>query len=166
MPTATYDKIQTYTVPSAQTDVTLSSIPATYTDLVLVINAGSSAGADANFRLNGDTGSNYSRTLITGNGSTATSSRNANAVVGRFNANAYPNGGAGDTIIIAQFMNYSNTTTRKTVISRANQASLGTDVVVNLWRNTSAINSILILSTSAATFVAGSTFTLYGIKAA
>jgi hypothetical protein len=165
MPT-TYEKISAYTVPSAQTDVTLSSIPATYTDLVLVINAGSSAGADANFRLNGDTGSNYSRTLITGNGSAASSSRTTGAVVGRLNANAYPYGGAGDTTIIAHFMNYSNTTTNKTVISRANQASLGTDVLVNLWRNTAAINSILILSTSAATFVAGSTFTLYGIKAA
>ena len=162
----TYDRIIATTLGSAQTDVTLSSIPATYTDLVLIINAGSSAGADANFRLNGDSGSNYSRTLMTGNGSTANSSRTANAVVGRLNANAYPNGGAGDTTIIGQFMNYSNTTTNKTVISRANNAGLGTDLVVNLWRNTSAINSILILSTSAATFVAGSTFTLYGIKAA
>lgn len=163
---ATYDRIIATTLGSAQTDVTLSSIPATYTDLVLIINAGSSAGADANFRLNGDTGSNYSRTFLTGTGSAVSSSRTANAVVGRLNANAYPNGGAGDTIIIAHFMNYSNTTTNKTVLSRANQASLGTDAVVNLWRNTSAINSILILSTSAATFVAGSTFTLYGIKAA
>jgi hypothetical protein len=156
----------TQTLPSAQTDVTLSSIPATYTDLVLVINAGSSAGADANFRLNGDTGSNYSRTVMTGNGSTAVSSRTTNALVGRFNFNAYPNGGAGDTIIIANFANYSSTTVNKSVISRANNAGLGTDAIMNLWRNTAAINSILILSTSAATFVAGSTFTLYGIKAA
>jgi hypothetical protein len=163
---STYDRITTQTLGSAQTDVTLSSIPATYTDLILVINAGSSAGADANFRLNGDTGSNYSRTILTGNGTAATSSRTSNAVVGRLNFNAYPNGGAGDTIIIAHFMNYSNTTTNKTVISRASNAGLGTDAVVNLWRNTSAINSILVLSTSAATFIAGSTFTLYGIKAA
>jgi hypothetical protein len=162
----TYDRIIATTLGSAQTDVTLSSIPATYTDLVLIINAGSSAGADANFRLNGDSGSNYSRTFLTGNGSAASSNRTANALVGRLNANAYPFGGAGNTTIVAQFMNYSNTVTNKTVIARANQASLGTDLVVSLWRNTAAINSILILSTSAATFAAGSTFTLYGIKAA
>lgn len=160
----TYVALRTETVAVATNSVTinLSGISG-YTDLVLVINAGSSAGADANFRLNGDSGSNYSRTLITGNGSTATSSRTANALVGRLNANAYPNGGAGDTTIIAHFMNYANTTTFKTVISRANNAGLGTDAVVNLWRNTAAITSIEILSTSAATYVVGSTFSLYGI---
>jgi len=162
----TYEPIATQTLGGAQTDVTFSSIPATYTDLVLIINAGSSAGADANFRLNGDTGSNYSRTILTGDGSAASSSRTSSAVVGRLNFNAYPNGGAGDTIIIAYFMNYTNTTTYKTVISRANNTGLGTDEVVNLWRSTAAINSILILSTSTPTFIGGSTFTLYGIKAA
>jgi hypothetical protein len=160
----TYVALRTETVAVATSTVTISlSGISGYTDLVLVINAGSSAGADANFRLNGDSGSNYSRTLMTGNGSTATSSRTANAVVGRLNANAYPNGGAGDTTIIAHFMNYANTTTYKTVISRANNAGLGTDAVVNLWRNTAAITSIEILSTSAATYAVGSTFSLYGI---
>jgi len=160
----TYVALRTETVAVATNSVTFSlSGISGYTDLVLVINAGSSAGADANFRLNSDSGSNYSRTLMTGNGSTATSSRTANAVVGRLNANAYPNGGAGDTTIIAHFMNYANTTTYKTVISRANNAGLGTDAVVNLWRNTAAITSIEILSTSAATYAVGSTFSLYGI---
>jgi hypothetical protein len=159
----TYTELLKTTLGTATNSVTISSIPSGYTDLVLVINAGSSAGADANFRLNGDSGSNYSRTSITGNGSAASSSRTANATIGRLNFNGYPFGAAGDTTIIAHFMNYANTTTYKTVISRANQASLGTDAVVNLWRSTAAINSIEILSTAAATYVAGSTFSLYGI---
>jgi len=159
----TYTELLKTTLGTATNSVTISSIPSGYTDLVLVINAGSSAGADANFRLNGDSGSNYSRTSITGNGSAAGSSRTSNAIIGRLNFNGYPFGAAGDTTIIAHFMNYANTTTYKTVISRANQASLGTDAVVNLWRSTAAINSIEILSTAAATYVAGSTFSLYGI---
>jgi hypothetical protein len=163
----TYVALSTQTLAVATNTVTLSlSGISGYTDLVLVINAGSSAGADANFRLNGDSGSNYSRTSITGNGSAASSSRTANAIIGRFNFNGYPNGGAGDTIIIAHFMDYANTTTNKTVISRAGNASLGTDAVVNLWRNTAAITSIEILSTAAATYAVGSTFSLYGITAA
>jgi hypothetical protein len=65
-------------------------------------------------------------------------------------------------------MNYSNTSTYKTSISRSgNPASEGTDVIVGLWRNTAAISTIDIVTLSGGTqFVAGSIFTLYGIAAA
>jgi len=62
-------------------------------------------------------------------------------------------------------MNYSNTTTNKTVIGRHNGAS-GPVASVGLWRNTAAINSIRISNSSAVNFTIGSTFSLYGIKAA
>ena len=61
--------------------------------------------------------------------------------------------------------NYANTTTYKTMISRASDATQNAIAYVGLWRSTSAINSIT-LSVSAGTFAIGSTFTLYGIKAA
>ncbi len=61
-------------------------------------------------------------------------------------------------------MNYSNTTTYKTILSRS--SDLYTEASVNLWRNTAAITSIIIGAQGAYTFSAGSTFTLYGIKAA
>ena len=62
-------------------------------------------------------------------------------------------------------MNYSNATTYKTVITRASNANNGVDAVVGLWRNTAAITSInVFLGTG--NLDTGSTFTLYGIKAA
>ena len=67
--------------------------------------------------------------------------------------------------VIVQFMNYSNTTTNKTVLSRANNAATGTDAIVNLWRSTAAITSIYVYVPSG-NFATGSTFTLYGILAA
>ena len=65
-------------------------------------------------------------------------------------------------------MNYSNTTTNKTVLARGNNASdasyPGTEAFVGLWRSTAAINRID-FSSNSKTWNAG-TFTLYGIKAA
>ena len=68
-------------------------------------------------------------------------------------------------MFIAQFMNYANTTTYKTVIGRANNAGYGADTSVGVWRNTAAISTIT-LTALTANFASGSTFTLYGIKAA
>ena len=74
----------------------------------------------------------------------------------------------GGSVQILQLMNYSNTTTYKTILSRTNAAANGVDATVGLWRSTSAITSIEIGKNSgmSGTFQIGSTFTLYGIKAA
>jgi len=62
-------------------------------------------------------------------------------------------------------MNYANSTTNKTVLSRGNNTGNHTIAYVGLWRSTAAITSML-LGTTGSTWMAGSTFTLYGIKAA
>ena len=61
----TYEPIATNTLGSAASSVTFSSIPSTYTDLIVVMNYANSTGlADVFFRFNGDTGSNYSDTIL------------------------------------------------------------------------------------------------------
>jgi len=162
--TATYDKIATYTTPSAAADYTFTSITGTYTDLICIIsgeNSTSDQGVAAQVG-NGsvDTGSNYSSTYIFGDGATPQSGRGtsaSNMLVGRM-ANSASNS-------IIHFMNYSNTTTNKTVLGRGND---GVYVIqhVGLWRSTAAINTIKLFNLSSVTFAAGVTFTLYGIKAA
>jgi hypothetical protein len=62
-------------------------------------------------------------------------------------------------------MNYSNSTTYKTILSRGNVTGTGIDLNVSLWRSTAAITNITVTSFTS-TYTAGSTFTLYGIKAA
>lgn len=157
----TYEAIQSQTLASNQTSVTFNSFSG-YTDLVVVIEA-TSNGDNVLARVNSDSGTNYSYTRMSGNGSTATSARAANQDYMIFDGQAYLNTTRGNWII--QFMNYANTTTYKTVISRGNNASLGVDASVNLWRSTAAITSITFTATSNA-YQTGSTFTLYGIKAA
>lgn len=158
----TYTPIATTTVSGTSTaDVTFSSITGTYTDLVLVSNTVRSVGQVMAFQLNGDTAANYSNTLIYGTGSAAASSRgsaNSNGIVD-YTANT-----TNPSTAIQHFQNYSNTTTYKTSLSRLSAASDFVGCYVNLWRSTAAITSIKYYLTSGY-FVAGSTFTLYGIKA-
>jgi hypothetical protein len=158
---STYTPIATNTLGSAAATVTFSSIPGTYTDLYLVANVSNATGDD-NFLLNfnGDTGSNYSVTRLYGDGTSPSSSRATNQTIAQI-------GGFGNTLtmIRANIMNYSNTTTYKTVLTRNDRAANFAGATVDLWRSTAAITTILI-STSSYNFSAGSTFTLYGISAA
>lgn len=159
---STYEKVIA-AVGTNATSVTLSSIPATYTDLVLIMNGTASSGTNVYVRFNGDTGANYSSTMLAGNGSSATSGRNANDTSIQAFFGYYDTTG-GTTIM--QVMNYSNTSTNKTALARYNYTTNEARMAVGLWRNTSAINSITLLTSNAATFPSSTTFTLYGIKAA
>jgi hypothetical protein len=160
---STYEKIATSTLGSSQADVTFSSISGTYTDLVLISNVKltTSGGEHLDYQLNSDTGSNYSSTYLYGDGSAAASGRVSNENYGRFG-----NGGVNEPQVnITNFQNYSNSTTNKSVISRSNLSGSYVLVYQSLWRNTNAITSIKLFPASA-NFASGSTFTLYGIKAA
>lgn len=165
---STYEPIQTTTLSSATTTVTLSSIPGTYTDLVLVVSPAVATAQDLYFKVNNDSGSNYSYTILYGTGSAAGSFRASSQTLGMFDYYGQPDTTLGNSNYILNFMNYSNTTTYKTILSRSNRAGSGTDAIVNLWRSTSAITSITMQVSPSATinFSVGSTFTLYGIKAA
>ena len=167
---STYTPIATTTLGSNTGTVTFNSISGSYTDLVLVANAGATAEVDFTMRLNNDSGSNYSFTNLSGNGTSASSSRRSNKTEIYVSWEA-PLGTSIASTTIVQLMNYSNSNTYKTVLSRNGKASgstyNGTDAIVGLWRSTSAITRIdLITQGSAGIFSAGSTFTLYGIKAA
>ena len=161
---ATYTPIATITAPGGTNTVNFTSIPNTYTDLILIANYNlNSEGLF--FRLNGDTGSNYSNTYMIGTGSSALSGRASNATLGVLGPRNVNQNGRSATIV--QFMNYSNTTTYKTVLDRYNMATQEVGAIVNLWRNTSAINAIELSSyNSSWNFSSGDTFTLYGILAA
>ena len=154
---------QTYTPLASVTTSGISSITfnslSGYTDLILVCIGYESAGAYAVCRLNGDSGTNYSRTALRGNGSTATSARVANETAWYVDLAANPN------TSILHFMNYSNSTTNKTMLARWNDHTNVVAAQVNLWRNTAAITSIALTSSAGGATIVG-TYTLYGIKAA
>jgi hypothetical protein len=163
--TSTYEKIASTTLGSTASTVTFSSIPATYTDLVLISNVKASGGNCYPYiRLNSDTGTNYSYTYMSGTGSSALSGRASNTAVNFMYGYSYATTANNNFNSLIQVMNYSNTTTNKTMLSRSNNAENSSDTGVGLWRNTAAVTTVTMVGNSN-DFAAGSTFTLYGIKA-
>lgn len=163
----TYEPIATTTVSgTSTTSVDFTSITGSYTDLVLITTGGANSTAfDAWVRFNSDTGSNYSLQALWGTGTAASAGRESNATYLRIDKQAAWRSG-NRTMNIVNIMSYSNTNVLKSVISRGSAAADATEVIIGLWHSTSAITSITISNDATAAFANGTTFTLYGIKAA
>jgi hypothetical protein len=152
----TYVALATTTVSANAGPITFTSIPATYTDLVLVISGTQATSGTVRIQFNNDTASNYSRTDIYGDGSSAASYRESNQTYINFITLQTTQSNS-----ITHIMNYANTTTFKTAITRYNTPSTGvTAAGVMLWRKTpEAIHTITLTNTSNVT----GTFSLYGV---
>lgn len=169
---ATYEPIASQTLGGSATTITFSDIPGTFTDLIIAASprltfAGQSASLA--LRLNGDTGSNYSTTWIRGNGTSAESSRLSNQSE-MYVATISASTAASNifTPCIVSICSYSNANVHKTVLSSSSGIDYGPMRLVNLWRSTSVVTSISLRSFGGTQgdFASGSTFSLYGIKAA
>jgi hypothetical protein len=158
---STYEPIATTTIGSAVTSVTFTSVSQAYTDLVIVFN-GTVSSADNNAAEFNNENSNqlYSVTRLYGNGSTVGSNRSTAQ-----NSMQLGEMATTQSIDLIYLFNYSNTSTYKTVISEASNTTGFLKRTVGLFRSTSAITTIKIM-TGGANYQTGSTFTIYGIKAA
>jgi hypothetical protein len=166
---ATYEPISKQTLATAATDIYFTSIPQTYTDLVLVMNVGCASNTALGLRINSDSGNNYGSTSLEGDGTTARSDRYSTLSYMRLGFNATF---SSNTLIDQATINifdYTNTTTNKAFLNRVNSQSQGVvHASVGRWlpATSAAITSINILNSNGVNFIVGSTFTLYGIKAA
>jgi hypothetical protein len=162
---STYTPIATTTTSGNATSYTFTSIPSTYTDLIVVCNVAADVSTSVQIQVgNGsaDTGTNYSWTYVLGNGSSAVSGRASNST---YYLGGDLTGGESSTDITHIF-NYANTTTNKTVIARGSAAGLNTYATVGLWRSTAAINTVKVFLETPRYFTNNSKITLYGIAAA
>jgi hypothetical protein len=161
MPTNTYVALRKETVAAATSTVTLDLTGISgYTDLVLVVQGTSTASIDMQF--NGDTASNYSATEVWTGGAGLNSQRETSLTYITLRDSSTT---LGNNMSVVNIMNYSNTTTYKTVLIRTNDNRYSrTYARVALWRKTpEAINSITLYASG--NFAVGSTFSLYGIAA-
>jgi hypothetical protein len=162
---ATYEPISSITLGASTSSVIFNSIPQTYTDLVLKITASPSTnGVTGYMRLNSDTGSNYSMVGTRGNGTDTASYRQTS--LGYFFFDYAGNTNIGTTTLsTVNFLDYSSTNKHKTNLVRQSNASDVVEMLVQKWSSNSAITSITIFWSSG-DITSGSTFHLYGIKAA
>ena len=155
MPTPTYTSLANITLGSSASSVTFSSIPATYRDLVLVVNGAGSTPENATLTFNGDTtAGNYSWVSMRGDGSSATSATSTGALVNTYTTDRF-------TAII-QVMDYSATDKHKTRLSRDDIASYHARAWASRWANTAAVTS-MVYGAAGGTFNSGTTLALYGI---
>jgi hypothetical protein len=173
----TYETVATTTLTTTTASVTFSTISGSYTDLILVFADVKLSGATdsaINFQVgNGsvDTGSNYSFTIMGARSTSGTPFSNRLDTTTQGRSNWYTSITSSVAAMSQMhFMDYSNTTTFKSILANsrvqpgdANYS--GTETIVNLWRSTSAINTIKVYP-NVGSFTSGSTFTLYGITAA
>jgi hypothetical protein len=163
----TYEPIATTTLGSATTTVTFSSIPSTYTDIRLVcVVTITSLTTDARIRFNNDSGTNYFFNAMAGdgpNGAYASSDvTQTGFYLNKNTINQVPH------FYTCDIFSYAGSTFKTTLqtMSENDGASGPTAQQAGVWKSTAAINRVDVVSTTARTFAVGSTFTLYGIKAA
>ena len=160
----TYDKIATTTLGSSAASITFSSIAASWTDLRLVMTTTTSTGSITELQFNGDTGTNYSNTVLYGDGTSAYSS---NLTTNNF---IYTYAGSTATIPVfytIDIFSYAGSTYKTALLTGSGDGNGSGRVanIVGLWRSTSAITSVTVLPNSG-TYSTGTTATLYGIKSA
>lgn len=164
MITKTYDSILSYTVPTAATTITIGSggsgsIPSTYTDLVLVIDGFLNSSTGSCFmKFNSSSASEYSYQRIL---STGTAWANGNGTLTTAGI-LFSDLSASKFTVTVNIFDYANTDTNTTILSHQYQDYMGQ--YVGRWANQSVINSITVIGHQ--NFTVGTTFNLYGIKAA
>ena len=170
---STYTLISSQVLASSASSVTFSSIPATYTDLVLrasaKISTTTSYFTSVTLNFNGDTASNYSDTYLWGYNTTVSSSSDNSDV------KMYLGGIDNSTASVANVFGFtelyipSYLASQNKPISNSNISEINSTVnwsnrtTAGLYRSTAAITSITLTPISD-NFVTNSSFYLYGIK--
>ena len=164
--------ITSQTLGSAAASVTFSSIPATYTDIVLKASARTDRADYEDYcyvRFNGDTSSLYSLTDLKAQGGSASSTRFSSqsgnfffyATASTATASTF---GSEEVYVPSYTVSQSKPFSLFTVSENNNTTNHTIDVNAGLYRSNTAISSITIQSYNSANFVTGSSFYLYGIK--
>ena len=152
-------------------NLTFTSIPATYTDLQLVISARSTGGSTQDYvavQFNASGGTAYSDKRLEGSGSSAGSTSDSSQNV---NYSAYVAVGSSATTSTFgntsyYISNYAGSTNKSLSIdgvTENNGTTAYATLTAGLWANTSAINQI-VLTLGNGNFAQYSTAYLYGIS--
>lgn len=166
--TATYDKIEAKTLGSNTTTVSFTSIPATYTDLVIKISARSNrSGANIDevyLRINGNTG-NFSNRYLQGNGSSASSNAGSYALWTGYcpAATATSSTFSNSEIVITNYGSSNNKSLSIDTVQEDNATAAYQTFHANLWNVSSAITSLRIYPLTGS-FVQYTTAYLYGVS--
>ena len=164
----TYTLISSNTLGSSVASVTFSSIPSTYTDLILYYSVRTArvAGIDLlRIRINTDTtANNFKYMRLSSDASTASSDSGINLVGYADDTSNTTNTFSSGEIYIPSYNSSSNKPYNAYGATENNTTTAYMAMFGNLWLGTSAINQIIISSDNTQNLLANSSFHLYGIK--
>lgn len=164
----TFELIASSTVGAlGASNISFTSIPSTYTDLVLYTSVRSLVagyGTDMNITLNGSTSSFSSRRIYAYSGTVYSDTQT--------NVSGVVNGATSTASIFASnylyFPNYAGATNKSYMIDGVIENNSSTaylpELSANLWSNTAAITSITVADATGANLVQYSSAYLYGVK--
>jgi hypothetical protein len=168
MANETMTLISTVTAASAQAALEFTSIPATSTDLLLVLSIRGSVAAVADEILMtfNNNGSGYSSRELLGSGSAASSNAGSSQAffpriwtpLNSATSNTFGSG----SIYIPNYAGSTNKTISSDTVTENNATNAYQSIMAGLWANTAAITSIK-LNYGSGNVMAGSTASLYGI---
>lgn len=164
--------LETIELTQSAATVTFDNIPQTgYSDLKIVASTrGAQSGvAEANrIRFNGDTtNTNYTGRRLLGSGSAVSSDQTTTIVPGFFNnlssstANTFSN----SEVYIPGYLSSNSKSYSVDTVTENNATEAYMAIVAGRWSGTAAISSITFVPESGNSYVAGSTFSLYGVAA-
>jgi hypothetical protein len=166
---STYTLISSNVLASSAASVTFSAIPSTYTDFEILVSARNTDTGTTylDLTINSDGATNYSGTRLEGNGATVGSNRYSSAVkINTFRISCSTdtaNTFSGGSIYIPNY----TTTAAKPISMISHEETNSTTAYINaqaaLYRGSSAITSFT-LTSAIGSFVANSSFYLYGIS--
>ena len=163
-----YESIATANGTGSSGVITFSSIPATYEHLqIRILGRSTSTGTTIAITANSDTGSNYARHFVYGDGSTAGAGGNASqSNMGIAYVTSSSNLSNTYAVNIVDVLDYRNTNKYKTfrVLTGVDVNGSGGYVQLSsgLWQSTSAITSLTF--TNSTNYTTDTSFALYGIK--
>jgi len=165
-----WTKIEEVTLSGSQASVTLGTggtLPQTYKTLKLVVSARddrASAESDNCLIKPNNATANQSLRLLYGNGATA-ASVTGTTIQGLMTATTATASTFGNSETV--FPNYSSNVNKAISsdgVSENNGTTAYQGLWAQLWSDTAAITSLVIVPQSGTNFVSGSSFTLYGLK--
>jgi hypothetical protein len=165
----TFTKIATVTVGSGgASSIDFSSIPATYTDICLLLSLRSAGTGTpyARMRFNSSS-SSYSNKRLNGNGSTASSGSPTDAYIVLGVADTTSQTSSTFSNHYVYIPNYTSSNYKSVSSDNAQEDNSSTAylyLMAGLWSNTAAITDISITEENASNWGQYSTATLYGIK--
>jgi hypothetical protein len=162
MPSSTYKALATITLGSTDSNITFSSIPSTYRDLIIIAQGTVSGSAGLRMRFNNDSANNYTYHGFSG-GTQTSAERNISGI------NTFPMSwmtlASGQIFYYSvNIMDYSATDKHKTVLLRTSENNSALTSAWSMrWASTNVVNEVNLFLASNS-FNAGTTFSLYGVN--